>query len=320
MDTLTETVIGPSAVIGRAARRLAARPLMYWTRRLHLYSGLFLFPWVMLYGVTALLFNHPEVFPDQFRRRLEAADVAGTGLDRLPAPAEAAAQLVAALNKPSHGGERSQRNYSLVDPETAAYTRDFIAARSRGDSEEHSIVLDLETGTGTVSTRALPQGGRPPFAPGDPKPERSLAERVKAGVPLALERKGLTSGTTRITFAPELTFLVAVDGTTWRASYNVQTGALTGRRPESGGNLSPREFLTRLHLTHGYHSHGWARIVWAVFVDVMFATMLFWGLSGLLMWWQMRSTRWLGGVVLCLGVTIAFLLTIGMYQVVSMSF
>ena len=29
-------------------------------RRVHLYFGLFLVPWVMLYGFTALLFNHPD--------------------------------------------------------------------------------------------------------------------------------------------------------------------------------------------------------------------------------------------------------------------
>ena len=31
---------------------------MRWIRTLHLYSGLFMLPWVFLYGFTALLFNH----------------------------------------------------------------------------------------------------------------------------------------------------------------------------------------------------------------------------------------------------------------------
>lgn len=299
------------------ASRSRLRTMMYWMRRWHLYSGLFLFPWVMLYGVSALLLNHPEAFPDQLRRRLVAADVVGTGLDRLPSAAEVAAHLVSALNDAPSPDEQAKRVYRLVAPESAAYSRDFIAARSRGEGEEHSVVLDLATGTGIVSTRALSKDGLPPFPAVAPKSAGSLAERVKKGLPLALGQKGLSSGEPRITFGPELTFLVAVDGKTWRAIYNVQTGSLTGHLPALGGGLGTREFLTRLHLAHGYQSHDWVRIVWAVFVDLMFATMVFWGISGLLMWWQMKATRSIGGVILSLGVTVAFLLSIGMHQVFS---
>ncbi|HVJ88034.1 MAG TPA: hypothetical protein VM452_20385, partial [Caulifigura sp.] len=47
--------------------------MMRVVRRVHLYSGLFLFPWVMLYGVTALLFNHPGAMPDVPIEHLAAA-------------------------------------------------------------------------------------------------------------------------------------------------------------------------------------------------------------------------------------------------------
>jgi hypothetical protein len=301
----------------KTAARRSSRPTMYWVRRLHLYSGLFLFPWVMLYGATALLFNHPEAFPDQVRRRLDAADVAGTGLDRLPSPSEAAAQLVAALNEASRGDGRTEPTYRLTAPESASYSRDFVAARVQGGGEEHSIVLDLATGAGTIGTRALPRGGRPPFATASLKPPGSLADQVKKGLPLALARKGLTVGDSRITFGPELSFFVEADGKTWKAGYNVATGSLTGRLADAGDGLGAREFLTRLHLAHGYQSSGWSRLVWAIFVDLMFAMMVFWGVSGLLMWWQLRSTRRFGAIVLALGAVIALLTAIGMHQALA---
>ena len=34
-------------------------------RRAHLYTGLFMTPWVFLYGISGMLLNHPDQFPDQ---------------------------------------------------------------------------------------------------------------------------------------------------------------------------------------------------------------------------------------------------------------
>ncbi len=80
-------------------------------------------------------------------------------------------------------------------------------------------------------------------------------------------------------------------GKTWRVGYNLQTGALTGRPADSrpGEPLSTRRFLTRLHMIHGYPSGLNARWFWAVAVDLMFVSMVGWGLTGLLMWWQMKN-------------------------------
>src|SRR5687768_4458683 len=71
---------------------------MYWIRRIHLYSGLFMFPWVMLYGVTALLFNHAGLLPDRPGRTLTRNDFVGTPLEQMVDPAADARQTVDALN------------------------------------------------------------------------------------------------------------------------------------------------------------------------------------------------------------------------------
>ena len=46
-------------------RRSLFQTGMVWLRRVHLYFGLLLFPWALLYGVTAFLFNHPTAFSEQ---------------------------------------------------------------------------------------------------------------------------------------------------------------------------------------------------------------------------------------------------------------
>ena len=48
-----------------------------------------------------------------------------------------------------------------------------------------------------------------------------------------------------------------------------------------------------------------ARWFWAVIVDLMAGVMCFWGVSGLLMWWQLKATRKLGTVILVLSAIVA---------------
>lgn len=38
----------------------------HFTRRLHLYLGMFLLPWFFIYGVSSLVFSHPQFFQDAF--------------------------------------------------------------------------------------------------------------------------------------------------------------------------------------------------------------------------------------------------------------
>ncbi len=101
------------------------------------------------------------------------------------------------------------------------------------------------------------------------------------------------------------------NGTTWLVSYQPMTGAVSGvllsdhRKPE----LSLRQFLSRLHLTHGYPFSVNARWLWAIVVDLMAFTMCFWGLSGLAMWWQIERTRRIGQVIVGLSLTTALILT-----------
>ncbi len=103
--------------------------------------------------------------------------------------------------------------------------------------------------------------------------------------------------------APDLNFLMEGEGKVWRVGYNLQTGLLTGRpedAPRVGEPLSNRRFFLRLHTAHGYPSQLNARWIWAVAVDVMFVCMVGWGITGLLMWWQMKNVRRIGVVLLVL--------------------
>src|SRR3954465_14895470 len=88
----------------RSRARIRSHAAMKLVRRSHMYAGLFLIPWVFLYGVTAFLFNHPDAFPDREVRTSSRADAAGTPLECFPTAPTLATAVVDALNSRSDGG------------------------------------------------------------------------------------------------------------------------------------------------------------------------------------------------------------------------
>ncbi len=68
-------------------------------RRTHLFAGLFMTPWVFLYGVTGFLFNHPDAFPDRKVHTADRSVLAGTALEGFPTAPELADRVVEAAQR-----------------------------------------------------------------------------------------------------------------------------------------------------------------------------------------------------------------------------
>ena len=69
-------------------------------------------------------------------------------------------------------------------------------------------------------------------------------------------------------------------------------------------------FLELMHRRRGYHQPYPGEDTWAFSVDLAVVTMVFWSLSGLWLWWEIRSTRLWGGLCAGLGLLVftAFLI------------
>jgi hypothetical protein len=312
--------------------------MMYWIRRLHMYIGLFLLPWALMYGVTAYLFNHPSAFGDApmtyFGR--EAAD--GTELEALPNPAELAGQVVESLN----ARKKPAVAYKLVNAAQVRFSREFAFATVKGEGEALSILVDVVNGGGTIRVnvnKPPPESVLPPFASARPanaapspftdKTKTSdanekengrillahpLHQRIKNAIPTILERASYPVGVITITSVPDVVFQIEADGRVWTANYNAMTGNLTGKPADSVSEpLSARQFLLQLHTAHGYPGAQDIRWYWAIMVDVVAFVFVFWGISGILMWWQLKATRGLGLVLLILGMLSAVGMTLGMF-------
>jgi len=77
-------------------------------------------------------------------------------------------------------------------------------------------------------------------------------------------------------------------------------------------DLETSGFLNRFHRRRGYQPPFAADKAMAVSVDAVIIAMVFWALSGLWMWWEMRATRWWGLACITtgIGIFVLFVLTI----------
>lgn len=348
IELLRETAVAAPRPKKRPKTRLqqASKVTLHWIRRGHLYFGLFLFPWALLYGVTAFLFNHPTAFSDQKTIAFDRDDYAG---EPFPSAASLATEVLTKLN----ASQKPEKPYELGAGETR-YVREFAFATFKSDSKDHSILVDLNSGSGTIREQASRQPAasgppeRAPFATGDPggppgaarggerrgggppgsrgagppggRPptglETALKSQVEAIIPKICKSAGLSCDNLVITSIPEISFPVRVGEAEWIATYNPLIGSVSGRKSDGAAapsEMTWRRFLLRLHTAHGYPSSGGVRWYWAVIVDVMAAIMCFWGLSGILMWWQIKSTRLVGTATLALGLVAAAGLGVGMH-------
>src|SRR5262245_12152048 len=124
----------PPARQEATVHRPLRKRVMHTVRRLHLYLGLFLLPWAVLYGVTGFLFNHPTAFADAPMASFGKSELAGTPMESPPAPADVAREVVTALNNRVRG-----EPYVLVEPEKARYKRDFAFATVDANGNDVSL-------------------------------------------------------------------------------------------------------------------------------------------------------------------------------------
>ena len=264
----------------------------------------------------------------------DATAWSGTAMGNLSTP-EATARLVVDGLRERHSSNRTLVEF--VDSEPVCYSRDLAFVTVKSPQGEYGLTIDPWGRGGTKRTNPPPKPEHEPFplaitaaTPAKHAAKTSavvpdalviagtLAEHLKSSLPALIQKSGWPRGDFTITSVPDLVFVARVHERLWRVSYNSLTGTVSGQPLETPLEpLSWRKFLLRLHLAHGYPlSSSDSRWVWAIVVDVMAFVMVYWGASGLLMWWQIKATRRLGLVIVGLSLVAAGVLVIGMHGVI----
>lgn len=290
-----------------SSRRLSSR-LSILIRRIHLYTGLFLLPWVLLYGITGAMFNHQGLFPEATIHEIPAAELTESGLDQLPAPEQLAQQVVAAIQAASpddrielssdHGAEFNNRIVLEVSASGRkhAVQIDPVAQSARVielPEQEH-----LERLLGNVSNVHLSDN---PY------------ERARRAVPEIMAAAGIESSQSpRPRGWCKLNFLATVNGEPARVTYVLRDGHVDVTKYDGNDGMTPRHFFLRLHTSHGQPPHWNGRMVWSIIVDAMAIAMVTWALTGLFMWWQVKRTRMIGAIVIAGSVVSSLLIYFSM--------
>ena len=290
--TLKTVVWGRRRVLFNRAMRLV--------RRGHMYLGLFLLPWVLLFGISGFLFNHNEqIFGGavEMVADLRPAVVNDwTGFEAI-SEEDLAEQVVARIN----ALDGTDGGFRLV-PGTAKVQGNF-GYSTTVDGETIRASLGLETGRARVTRQRRSKTAESTHPSFHEKEVSIPAINVQA---LKEYAEGVLKGVGVTAFKPlepsgggARMHLVVEDeeGNRWNTSYNFLTGSLGARGSEDESPMNFRSFVTRLHKTHHYPERFGARWVWIAIADLTGLSLVFWGISGMLMWWQIKPTRLIGVLV-----------------------
>ena len=272
------------------------RRILKIVRRVHLYVGLFLVPWLLLYGTTALLFNHPDWMHTRTMDQLSEQVLVSTGFEE-PVDAQRAADA-AWLSINEALGERAV-DATLSNQRVVGRYR----VRTSGESGRTTIYISPQATGGTLyQMPAEPEITHPLSS----LPEISIPDELRPSqqdVDAVVSALGIDHEGGRLDRYPTLMFDAQTDDSIWRFEVNLKNGSVSTEHLGSRQRApTARSFLTRLHKLHVYPASYSARWLWSLVVDFMGTAMIVWGLTGLVMWWQLRSVRRIGFFVASAGV------------------
>lgn len=277
------------------------------TRRVHLYLGLLIWPFVLLFAITGLSFNHPTVGRGFAVHRIAATDVKRlTGFAGWQ-PSHVAEGVVDALNARMPGHRLDSK--ASVDFDGWPL---FVASTAAG---KQVLLVRLSDGSTTVTEHVQsPQEADAPFAGQfelDAFDTRALAQRL---APLLHATGAPATGSLRVhpRAHPTVRFvLLDAQGKRWNAVYDLSDGSLVGKPSESTPAGALIERLEAVHTQHHYPAFRNVTSFWALCADITALTLIVWAVTGLSMWWQMRNLRKGGLVVIALAVLGATCIVLG---------
>lgn len=302
-------------------------------RRGHLYLGLLLCPWVFLYGVTAYLFNHPSHFSDSNLRHFDSGVVARAGFDGVPTAGPLAAQVVQALNE-----RFPEVSLSLIDAHPSRFDGDLFFAGAESDSKQVQLLVFRNGNGGTIREQVRNKSeakqadfviapkssasGNSSTEQFDPKTEplkidSGIDRTIATALPKMVRELGYPelAENVKLTSVPVLEFAASASNGKWLVRYDCLKGTVSAKELDEALRAKVpgwRRYLLGMHTAHGYPGEKSPRWYWAIVVDVMAALMVFWGASGIVMWWQIKRLRLWGSLTIAVSLMLAAWLFAGM--------
>jgi len=285
-------------------------------RRVHLYSGLLLLPFVLLYASSALLFNHSTWLTDREVTSLSASRFSGTSFTGMDdAPELAAKVLKAAYDELEAESEKA--NAAIPGTPTQARFQGSYSFRVKHDGVKDSVAVSPtgQRGQWTTKPKGAPRAklSNPFHSIKKLRVERPNPKELTEDLPDVLGLEGVGSGDVSLRSEPSLRFGFEYDGIPWKAQFDLRDGSFEAKPATPMSALKQwTTLITGLHKTHGHPASLDIRWLWAAVLDVMAGSLILWVVSGLLMWWQIPKLRRIGLCLIGVGILVAGSTVIGM--------
>ncbi|MEM9456742.1 MAG: PepSY domain-containing protein [Myxococcota bacterium] len=271
--------------------------ILRWIRRLHLYCGLAMLPWVLLYAVSGFLFNHPAVSSKPGIHRFTKQQLPPSILAPMPDPAAAAAAATEQL--------RLHATEATIEPRAEPAPSYVGSLSARGKQQEQELSVFLSTKTGNGSVRLSPAELEPvpdALASLEEISVDSLDPAVFEGIARAIAQQYVGEPTElSLSRAPKLRFGLTIDGEPWILTFNPKARTLEYERADIEPEVRLPRVLARLHMTHVYPASFGVAWIHALIVDLTIFCLVLWCVTGLVMWWQLRRLRRIGWVIMLSG-------------------
>lgn len=300
-----------SKLAGNKRRRGRALRIV---RRVHMYAGLLLMPWLMFFGLSGMLFNHPNIGEKVDGQRVTSAELAKLSALKPWDARAAASAVVDQLNQTA-----AARGPYRVDPEFESEFSGYAILNAPAPDGGHMLILDVAQARGVLVHKVARKS-----ADGSSFPRLQLPLEAYSSQALERHTKGLLEARAlphaselhaHPKIAPELRLRVLdAEGVRWNLTYDTREGALAGRREDSFPNLGIAQIMGSMHKTHHFTMEVGALWLWALFEDLLGLAMVLWAVTGLVMWWQLKRTRVLGVASLLLALGIAAAVMTGTLQ------
>lgn len=282
-------------------------------RRTHLYAGIFLAPWVAMYGFSGLIFNHHSWFAPRGGDKPIEWTMDGTALPQWPEPDALARKVVAALNAPDKAAVAEYRLSADGSPKLQG-----DVSLEGEDEAGGSVVLSFDRKTRKGTTFRSPPEPPKEQVKLETNDAELLNETKQALLAAANKADPKLSGTkwTGSGDFPRLSFPVEQGKERRMATYDLRSG-LVSFSPAPERSMRVPDFLTSLHMSHSYPRDMKSekmRTVRAMFVDAMALLMCFWAVSGLAMWLQLKQSRRPGLIVAIASLLSTVLVWSAMYR------
>ena len=282
------------------------RKLHFINRRIHLYTGLFMIPFIFIFGLSGISFNHSTFLSSERSVDYFTLNEKESLNKHFPKLDELAIELIDSLV-----------SNDIIDNAQIKNIRynNTVILRSLNDEADYRIQVDIPTNHVQIIT--LPDFAINPAIVKRGQLESSFnfnSSELLADMDKILQSKGFNQGKSRVQRIPYVFIDVESENKNFRVIYDLNNG---NYRID---DLNKRKFklnylVGNLHELHGYPLSGFSlKWMWVFFADVLGFLMMIWAITGLIMWFKMKRQFVIGLIILSISFILFTAIIINQYE------